>query len=108
MASAKIREHFGEAGIYARKAATAVSARGLTVQVVGALPEDVIGRALRQLESAGAIRLERHRILVVSPEKLRELMNAEKRDPAAIVHYRFEDAADFAKTLWDAAYPARS
>jgi CRP/FNR family transcriptional regulator len=35
---------------------------------------DVIGRALRQLESAGAIRLERHRILVVSPEKLREIM----------------------------------
>jgi len=34
---------------------------------------DVIGRALRQLESAGAIRLERHRILVVSPEKLRDL-----------------------------------
>jgi CRP/FNR family cyclic AMP-dependent transcriptional regulator len=34
---------------------------------------DVIGRALRQLESAGAIRLDRHRILVVSPEKLREL-----------------------------------
>jgi CRP-like cAMP-binding protein len=35
---------------------------------------DVIGRALRQLESAGAIRMERHRILVVSPEKLREIM----------------------------------
>jgi CRP-like cAMP-binding protein len=35
---------------------------------------DVIGRALRQLESSGAIRMERHRILVVSPEKLREIM----------------------------------
>jgi CRP-like cAMP-binding protein len=34
---------------------------------------DVIGRALRQLESVGAIRLERHRILIVSAEKLREL-----------------------------------
>jgi CRP/FNR family cyclic AMP-dependent transcriptional regulator len=34
---------------------------------------DVIGRALRQLESTGAIRLDRHRILVVSPEKLRGL-----------------------------------
>ena len=35
---------------------------------------DVIGRGLRQLESAGAIRMERHRILIVSPDKLRELM----------------------------------
>jgi GTP-sensing pleiotropic transcriptional regulator CodY len=35
---------------------------------------DVIGRALRQMESAGAIRMDRHRIMIVSPEKLRELM----------------------------------
>ena len=31
-----------------------------------------------------------------------------KPDPAAIVHYGFEAAADFARRLWDAAYPARA
>jgi len=35
---------------------------------------DVIGRALRQMESAGAIKLDRHRILLISPDKLREMM----------------------------------
>lgn len=37
-----------------------------------------------------------------------ERATGEKCDPAAIVHHGFEAAADFAKALWDAAYPARS
>jgi nucleoside 2-deoxyribosyltransferase len=32
----------------------------------------------------------------------------EKSDPAAIVQFSFEAGADFARRLWDAAYPARS
>lgn len=35
---------------------------------------DVIGRALKHLEKAGAIRIEGQRILVVAPEKLREMV----------------------------------
>lgn len=34
---------------------------------------DVIGRALRHIEKTGAIKIERQSILVVSPEKLREI-----------------------------------
>ncbi len=34
---------------------------------------DVIGRALRHIERTGAIKIERQSILVVSPEKLREM-----------------------------------
>ena len=34
---------------------------------------DVVGRALRTLERAGAIRLEGQRIMVVDPEKLRRM-----------------------------------
>ena len=34
---------------------------------------DVVHRALRALESAGAIKLEGQRILVVNPQKLREM-----------------------------------
>jgi nucleoside 2-deoxyribosyltransferase len=37
-----------------------------------------------------------------------EQATGEKSDPATIVYYGFEAAADFAKRLWDAAYPARS
>ncbi|MBI4296005.1 MAG: winged helix-turn-helix domain-containing protein [Chloroflexi bacterium] len=36
--------------------------------------KDVIGRALRHMERAGAIKVEGHRILVVAPEKLKEMM----------------------------------
>ena len=35
---------------------------------------DVIGRALRQIEREGAIKIEKHRILVVAPGKLREML----------------------------------
>ncbi len=35
---------------------------------------DVIGRALKHMEKTGAIRLKGARILVISPEKLREMM----------------------------------
>ncbi|MDP2729547.1 MAG: Crp/Fnr family transcriptional regulator [Dehalococcoidales bacterium] len=35
---------------------------------------DVIGRALRHMEKSGAIKMERHRVMVVSPEKLKEMM----------------------------------
>ncbi len=35
---------------------------------------DVIGRALRHIEKTGAIKIERQSILVVSPEKLREMI----------------------------------
>ncbi len=35
---------------------------------------DVIGRALRHMERAGAIKIEGHRILVVAPEKLQKMM----------------------------------
>ncbi|MBI2857294.1 MAG: Crp/Fnr family transcriptional regulator [Chloroflexi bacterium] len=35
---------------------------------------DVIGRALRLLEKEGAIRLQRERIIVVDPEKLRQIV----------------------------------
>jgi CRP/FNR family transcriptional regulator len=34
---------------------------------------DVIGRALKQLEAAGAIKIQGHRILIVSQEKLRNI-----------------------------------
>jgi CRP/FNR family transcriptional regulator len=34
---------------------------------------DVIGRALKHLEKAGAIRMEGHRILIISTDKLRNL-----------------------------------
>ena len=37
-----------------------------------------------------------------------ERATGEKFDPAAIVQFGFEAAADFAKRLWDAAYAARS
>lgn len=35
---------------------------------------DVIGRALRQMERAGAIKIERNRILVIEPDKLKEML----------------------------------
>lgn len=35
---------------------------------------DVVGRALRQMEKDGMLRIERHRIMVVDAEKLRELV----------------------------------
>ena len=35
---------------------------------------DVIGRALKHIERTGAIKIERQRILVIAPEKLREMM----------------------------------
>lgn len=35
---------------------------------------DVIGRALRTLERTGAVKIDSHRILVVDPEKLREMI----------------------------------
>ena len=35
---------------------------------------DVIGRALRHMEKVGAIKIEGQRILLVMPEKLREML----------------------------------
>ena len=35
---------------------------------------DVIGRALKRLQAAGAIKIERGRILVVAPDKLRKMI----------------------------------
>lgn len=35
---------------------------------------DVVGRALRQMEKAGAIKIEGQRILVLAPEKLRQMI----------------------------------
>ncbi|OGO19293.1 MAG: hypothetical protein A2144_08370 [Chloroflexi bacterium RBG_16_50_9] len=35
---------------------------------------DVIGRALKRMQVAGVIKIERHRILVIAPAKLREMM----------------------------------
>ena len=40
---------------------------------------DVVGRALRQIERTGAIRIEGQRILVIAPEKLRDIVrNSDK------------------------------
>ena len=41
--------------------------------VVGSV-RDVIGRALKRMQTAGAIRIERNRILVISPDVLRKMI----------------------------------
>ncbi len=53
------------------------SVRRLTQDEMAAMVgtvRDVISRALRALEKGGAIKIEGHRILVVDPEKLREMI----------------------------------
>lgn len=47
--------------------------QGEMASMVGTV-RDVIGRALRDLEEAGAIRMERHRILIADPQRLREMV----------------------------------
>ena len=51
--------------------------KGLTQAEMAAMigsVRDVVGRALKHLEQTGAIRIKRARIMIVKPEKLRELL----------------------------------
>lgn len=52
----------------------AVSLTQTEMAAMAGTVRDVLGRALREMEEAGAIRMERHRILLVDPQALRDML----------------------------------